>query len=316
MTDVKFKIRRYDPAAGGDGYFQEFTLEYQKGETVLDSLNRIKGEIDGSLTYRLSCRSAICGSCAMRICGHSRLACKTQIESLLAVYDEITVEPMENFPVIKDLVVDMAAFWEKLRKVAPYLQPDSSAPVPDKEQLQSPQQFDTVFEVATCIMCSACVSDCTAWEADDDFLGPAAMAKAFRFTGDSRDAAEKDRLVNLVKEHNVWDCVRCYECTQVCPKDVKPAEHIIKLREMALNNKLGDSVGGRHVMGFMESVGHSGQLDEAKLPRYTVKGLGAMISMAPTGIKMIMKGKLPLKHQPIPGVEDVRRIYKKLEGEK
>lgn len=315
MAEVKFNVYRYNPEAGGNGRFQEYMVVWEKGETVLDCLNKIKWAQDGTLTFRLSCRSAICGSCAMSICGHTRLACKTQVSTLLELYDQITVEPLQNFPVIKDLVTDMTAYWEKVEAVMPYLVPDASEPTPQKEQLQSPEQFDTVFEVATCIMCSACASDCASLEADQKFLGPAALAKAFRFAGDSRDAAQKERLTELVKESGMWDCVRCYECTQQCPKDIKPAEHIIKLREMALNSKLEDSVGARHVLGFMESVCQSGQLDEAKLPRFAVKGVGAKLSMAPIGMKMLFKGKLPLRHKAIPGAEDVRRIYKKLEGE-
>jgi succinate dehydrogenase / fumarate reductase iron-sulfur subunit len=315
MAEVTFKVYRYNPETGGNGRFQEFQVDYQSGETILDCLNKIKGEQDGTLTYRMSCRSAICGSCAMRICGHTRLACKTQVGDLLELYDEITVEPLQNFPVIKDLVVDLTTHWEKVEAVMPYLMPAVGEAPPEKERLQSPEQFDTVFEVATCIQCSACVSDCTSLEADEKFLAPAALAKAFRFAGDSRDAAEKERLSKLAKEGGIWDCVRCYECSQVCPKDVRPAEHIIRLREKALNNKLDHTVGARHVLGFMKSVGHSGQLDEAKLPRETVKGAGAVLSMAPIGMKMFFKGKLPMKHKPIPGVEDVERIYKKLEGE-
>ena len=315
MAEVRFKIYRLNPEAGGDGRLQEYKVECEKGDTVLDCLNKIKGQQDGTVTYRMSCRSAICGSCAMRICGHTRLACSTQVNGLLEIYDEITLEPLQNFPVIKDLVVDMRAYWEKIEAIMPYMVPDADEPVPEKERLQSPEQFDTVFEVATCIMCSACASDCTSLEADDKFLAPAALSKSFRFAGDSRDAADKERLTELVKEGGIWDCVRCYECTQVCPKDVRPAEHIIQLREKALNNKMEKSVGARHVLGFMESVGHSGQLDEGKLPRFAVKNIGAKISMAPIGLKMLFKGKLPLRHKPIPGAEDVQRIYKKLEGE-
>jgi len=315
MAEVTFKVYRYNPETGGNGRFQEFQVDCQSGETVLDCLNKIKGEQDGTLTYRMSCRSAICGSCAMRICGHTRLACKTQVAMLLELYDTVTIEPMQNFPVIKDMVVDMKAYWDKIEAIMPYLKSAENQSFPEKEFLQSPGQFNTVFEVATCIMCGACTSDCTSFEANEKFLAPAALAKAFKFAGDSRDVSQKERCVDLVKEDGIWDCVRCYECTQVCPKDVRPAEHIINLREFSLKHKLDDSVGARHIIGFMDSVGHSGQLDEAKLPRFAVRSAGAKLSMAPVGMKMFFKGKLPLKHKPIPGADDVQRIYKKLEGE-
>jgi succinate dehydrogenase / fumarate reductase iron-sulfur subunit len=251
----------------------------------------------------------------MRICGHTRLACKTQVAMLLQLYDTVTIEPMHNFPVVKDMVVDMKAYWDKIEAIMPYLKSDESQPFPEKEFLQSPEQFNTVFEVATCIMCGACTSDCASFEANEKFLAPAALAKAFKFASDSRDVSQKERCASLVKEDGIWDCVRCYECTQVCPKDVRPAEHIINLREYSLKHKLNDSVGARHIIGFMDSVGHSGQLDEAKLPRFAVRSAGAKLAMAPVGMKMFFKGKLPLKHKPIPGVDDVQRIYKKLEGE-
>ena len=160
---------------------------------VLDGLLAIRDEQDGSLSMRCSCRSAICGSCAMKINGKSRLACKTMVSQLKELEgDVISVEPMGNQPVIKDLVVNMDMFWDKVNAVQPYLRPEG--PPPEKEYLVSNESMMELAVAMNCIMCGACVSDCTVLEVDKGFLGPAALAKAFRFAGDPRDGHKQERL--------------------------------------------------------------------------------------------------------------------------
>ena len=175
--DVIIKVRRFDPDADApESYWQEFTFEIEDTATVLDALIKIREDLDGTLSMRCSCRSSICGSCAMRVNGHACLACKTQARAVMDKENTIIVEPAGVMPVIKDLVVDFDLFWKKIEEVEPYLQPEG--PEPDAEYAASNESMLHLSGVTACIMCGACVSDCTVLEVDSNFLGPAALAKA------------------------------------------------------------------------------------------------------------------------------------------
>ena len=198
--NVTIKVKRQDPEAEDTApFWQDYTLEIEDNAVVLDALIKIREEIDGTLSLRCSCRSSICGSCAMRINGHAGLACKTQAVAALQEGDVIEVEPAGNMPVVKDLVVDFDLFWDKIMEVEPYLQPQG--PEPEQEYVVSNESMLHLSGVTACIMCGACVSDCTVMEVDPSFLGPAALAKAYRFTADPRDGDDegvsKDRLEQL-----------------------------------------------------------------------------------------------------------------------
>ena len=192
--DVTLSVRRFNPDADEPvHYYQEYRLEVEESSTVLDGLIKVREEIDGSLALRCSCRSAICGSCAMRINGQATLACNTKVVDASPTGNgAIVVEPAANMEVIKDLVVDFKPFWEKVMAVEPWLQP--KGPEPEQEYIASNESMLHLAGVMDCIMCGACVSDCTVLEVDSNFLGPAALAKAYRFVGDPRDAADVSRL--------------------------------------------------------------------------------------------------------------------------
>ncbi|MFB3119119.1 MAG: succinate dehydrogenase/fumarate reductase iron-sulfur subunit, partial [Stenotrophomonas maltophilia] len=259
--DVKVNIKRYDSDADAPAsYWQEFSLAVPETATVLDALIQIREEMDGTLSLRCSCRSAICGSCAMRVNGHAVLACKTRASESLNSEGVVTVEPAGNMPVVKDLVVDFDTFWDKIRAVEPYLQPQGTEP--EGEYIASNESMLHLSSVTACIMCGACVSDCTVLEVDPTFLGPAALAKAYRFTADPRDGdaagVSQRRLEQLGLPSGMWDCTRCYECVQVCPKGVAPMDRIMALREQAISLGLGNNNGARHAEAFTESVAHSG----------------------------------------------------------
>ena len=189
-----FRIKRYNPEKAPDPYYEEFEYDIPPGATLLDCLNEIKWTQDGSLSYRMSCRSAICGSCGMKANGHSLLACQRQAAHLMKD-GVVTVEPMGNMTPIKDLVVDFKPFWDKIDQVKPTLK--NKEKPPEKERLQSPVDFKKIDDSSTCIMCGACYSDCQVLEVDDNFLGPAALAKAQRFVRDSRDQETKARIKEL-----------------------------------------------------------------------------------------------------------------------
>ncbi len=188
------KIQRYNPDTE-QGRLQEFTVDGPETATLLDVLDVVKDTVDGSVTYRKSCRMAVCGSCGMRMDGAAVLACKTPMAPLVESGHVPVISPMGNLPVVKDLVVDMEPFWDKFRPVKPWLEEDDHPPV--KEWRVQQEELDRIMKEALCIQCGCCVSECNSMESDPDFLGPAALAKAQRFVGDVRDRDRNERLRTL-----------------------------------------------------------------------------------------------------------------------
>jgi succinate dehydrogenase / fumarate reductase iron-sulfur subunit len=317
--DVTFKIKRYDPEVENpESYWQDYTVTLDDSATILDGLIKIREEVDGTLSLRCSCRSSICGSCAMRINGHAGLACKTQARLATDENNVIILEPAGVMPVVKDLVVDFDIFWSKIMAVEPYLKPEG--PEPEAEYIASNEAMLHLSEVTACIMCGACVSDCTVMEVDPTFLGPAALAKAYRFTADPRDGDAKglsrDRLEFLNEASGMWDCTRCGECVQACPKGVAPMDRIMALREQAINSGFDNTVGARHAEAFADSVEHSGQLDELRLVPNTVgmTNLPVLLNMAPEALRAFTHGKLPpIIHKKIENADRVKKLFRRVE---
>ena len=314
--EVTLNVRRYNPESESpESRFQEYNLEVEDHFTVLDALIKVREEVDGSLALRCSCRASICGSCSMRVNGHAKLVCKTKVRDVTNTQNQVTVEPMGNLPVVKDLVTDMKPFWDRVRAVKPYLQPEGEEP--ETEYLAPNETMLHLAGVMSCIMCGACVSDCTAIEVDQRFLGPAALAKAYRFVGDPRDDADRSRLQMYSQPGGIWDCTRCMECVQVCPKGVAPMDRIMGLRDMAIEAGFSDNNGARHTEAFTHSIKHSGRLDELKLPlrTYGVFNVSAMIGLSMVGLRAFLRGKTPpILHKSIPGAKNVRRLFEKVEG--
>src|ERR671939_243323 len=195
MPDYTLKIRRFDPESGQPAYWQDFDVELDAERSVLDGILKARGDQDGSIAIRCSCQAAICGSCGVRINGKSRLACNTKLgEAAEGARDgAIVVEPMGNMPVIKDLIVDMdAVHWKKVQRVVPWLLPEGDPP--EREYIVEAESMIDVTQTMACIHCGACVSACLSMEVDPEFIGPAALAKAYRFVGDPRDGATDERL--------------------------------------------------------------------------------------------------------------------------
>ena len=317
-------VRRFNPdEEEPKSYNQEYQVEVDENFTVLDTLIKVREEMDGSLALRCSCRASICGSCAIRVNGHAVLACKTRVSEHLSDDGSVRIEPLGNQPVIKDLVVDLNPFWDKLRAVEPYMQP--SLPEPEAEYLAPNDVMLHLVDVMGCIMCGACVSDCTVLEVDKNFLGPAALAKAYRFVADTRDVEDEKRLKMYNAYGGMWDCTRCGECVTACPKSVAPMERIMALREKAIEAKIptgsydGAGYGYRHSLVFEDIVSHSGRLDETKL---VVKTLGMfnlpkLIGLIPVAMNAAFRRKMPpLLHPAIPGVGQVRRIASRINATK
>ena len=349
MAEYALKVRRFHPESGEGPYWETFDVDLDPTLSVLDGLLQAKDRDDGSLSVRCSCRAAICGSCGVRINGQSALACKTQIGEAMehanrnngeraggartsgSQSEPIVVEPMGNMPVIKDLVTDMeATHWKKIRRVTPWLLPEGDPP--DREYVVPPESMIDITQSMACIQCGACVSACLSMEADPDFIGPAALAKAYRFVGDPRDAETTERLHDLANDpHGIYDCTHCFSCIDACPKGVAPMDQIMRLRRAAGAEGIDDANNGhRHEDAFASIIEKKGTLDEAELLQETyapgVKGklmprpsaIKGLVESIPTAVRGIGTGKMRSLPKLIPGIhpklpgdsqEQVRRIY-------
>lgn len=306
---IKLNVKRSDPTTGESG-FSRYEIEAAESTTLLDALIQVREYEDGTLAMRCSCRSAICGSCSMRVDGRARLACRAKVIALTGGDEEheIEVGPMGNMPVIKDLVVDMESFWAKVRQVDPYIQP-AGAP-PDGEYRVPNETMIDLTHAMNCIMCGACVSDCTVLEVDKNFIAPAALAKAYRVVADPRDGQEHERLEKLSEYSGIWDCTRCNMCVEVCPKGVAPMNRILQLREMAIENGIKNNAGARHTNIFTKSITDGGRLNEI----WMVPGSVGMFNVPrlakemPGALRMFRAGKLPLNQLAPPGAPGAHRM--------
>jgi len=321
---VQFQILRQKPNQSPQ--WQHFDLEVEPGTTILDCLNRIKWEQDGSLNFRKNCRNTICGSCSMRVNGRSALACKENVSSETKLFTQvneagipvITVAPMGNLPVIKDLIVDMQPFWDDLQRVEPYVS-TKGRQVPEREFLQTPEERDQLNQMGNCILCGACYSDCNAKAVNPDFVGPHALAKAQRLLNDCRDGETDARLEAYNQgTDGVWGCTRCYFCNEVCPMEVAPMDQIGKIKSELLSRKTAqDSRTIRHRKVMVDLVKAGGWVDERKFGLYVMgnffRDLKGIASILPLGFRMLSSGKFPLSFEASEGTEEVRRLIERVQ---
>jgi succinate dehydrogenase / fumarate reductase iron-sulfur subunit len=348
MAEYTLKVRRFQPEATDDAkrgaYWDEFDVELDPTLSVLDGLLQARDGQDGTLAVRCSCRAAICGSCGVKVNGQSTLACKTQIgeaaEEAARIASAgasgdvgregdaaqgassngskpvVVVEPMGNMPVIKDLVTDMeSTHWEKYRRVTPWLLP--TGPPPEREYIVPAEAMVDVTQSVACIQCGACVSACLSLEADPGFIGPAALAKAYRFVGDPRDGQTTERLFDLANDpHGIYDCTHCFACIEACPKGVAPMNQIMRLRRLAADEQdIADVNNGRnHEHAFVKIIEKKGTLDESLLLQESfapgIKGkliprlaaIKGLLQSIPTAIRGIRTGKMRSVPKLIPGV--------------
>lgn len=314
-VSVPIEVHRFDPGSDAAPRYQRYTLDLAPHTPVLTALLRIRAEIDPTLSLRYSCRSAICGSCAMTINSKSRLACETPVGPEVERHGRVVVEPMRNQPVVRDLVVDQSPFWREYRRIEPHLKVDPAHPMPvGQPNPMSPAEVDRFRETPRCIACAACYSACPAVEADPSFPGPMALAKLYRFVVDPRDQAHQDRLVRIQTE-GLWLCLRCHLCTEACPKDVRPSERIRDLKELAIRAQGATERGSRHAVGFKENIRDRGTLNELKLVRQTYGPVG-MVGQLGQGVRIWRKKpEVTKRPPPIEGVEQLEQIYTALDSE-
>jgi fumarate reductase iron-sulfur subunit len=237
MADqITLQVARYRPEEEATPTFQEYDVPCPKDWVVLDGLNYVKDRLDGTLSYRWSCRMGICGSCGMTVNGEPKLTCAT----FLADYapGPVRVEPLRNFPVIRDLVVDIGDFMRKLYRVKPWIIRQDHKPLSDGEYRQTPQEMDEYAQFSMCINCMLCYAACPIYGLDQEFIGPAAIALAQRYNLDSRDEGASERLEVLSEHEGIWGCTFVGECTEVCPKDVDPAGAIQRYKLTAALDSL------------------------------------------------------------------------------
>ena len=232
---VQFKVKRFNPEKDAKPYWAEYKVEVEPTDRVLDGVNYIKWNLDGSLTYRRSCAHGICGSDVFVVNGRNRLACKFLMKQALAESKVITIEPIRGFPVIKDLVVDMEGFFAKYRSVKPYL--INNDPEPTAERYQSPQARERFDDTTKCILCAACTTSCPTFWADKEYVGPAAIVQAHRFIFDSRDQGAEERLAILSDAGGVFTCRSIFNCVDACPRGIDITKAIYEVRQAMLFNK-------------------------------------------------------------------------------
>lgn len=233
MEKVTFTIYRSNSDPDKDGSYQDFDVEIRRsGMMVLDGLNQIRWELDGTLAYRRSCREGVCGSDGLNINGVNRLGCMTHIESLKT---PVVIQPLPSMPVIKDLVVNTDSFLNKFFVLKPYL--ITKDPLPDQEFIQSPEERRKLDGLYECILCASCSSSCPSYWADPDYLGPSALLNVWRFISDSRDMGADERLKMLDNRHGVWRCHTILNCIEACPKDLNPTKAISGLKKALVASK-------------------------------------------------------------------------------
>ncbi|MEC4806804.1 MAG: succinate dehydrogenase/fumarate reductase iron-sulfur subunit [Jaaginema sp. PMC 1080.18] len=322
---VNFKVSRQQPEAAPRT--ETYLLDVEPGNTILECLNRIKWELDGSLAFRKNCRNTICGSCGMKINNRSALACKENVGQELqrlglntgTDIPEIAIAPMGNLPVIKDLVVDMTPFWDNLEAVDPYVSTQGRQ-IPEREFLQTPEVRSQLEKSGNCILCGACYSECNAKAVNPQFVGPHALAKAQRLVNDNRDS---QTIARLEKYHEgiqgAWGCTRCYLCNAVCPMDVAPMDRISEIKQDILDRKTAqDSRSVRHRKVLIDLVKDGGWIDERKFGLMVVgdyfRDLRGLLELAPLGLRMLVRGKFPMSFEPSQGTLEVRSLIESVQN--
>ncbi|MEM3221130.1 MAG: succinate dehydrogenase/fumarate reductase iron-sulfur subunit [Saccharolobus sp.] len=310
--EVILKIKRFNPEKGF--WWQEYKLKVDRFTQFTEALRRIKTEQDPTLSYRAACRMAVCGSCGMKINGEPRLACKTLVLDIVKRYNNnvITIEPMDYFSTIKDLIVDLDDFYDRMFKVKPRLYPAKEVIEGKAEHRLKPEDQRELWKFAQCIWCGLCVSACPVVKTDPEFLGPAAHAKGYRFLADPRDTITEERMKILIDSS--WRCTYCYQCFNVCPRDIEPVTTIKKTR--SFTKKLRDRTevserGEKHSEAIFESILRLGKLEEAMVYLKTYGVLQSLIDL----VYISKSGKLKYALVQEKGVQNINEIKKIMAGE-
>ena len=317
--EITFKVYRKDPEKDSKPGRSNYTIDIPEDATVLDGLLKIRDELDGTLAFRASCARGYCGECTMRVNYKACFACTAKVSAFTKKAPEILLDPLRNVPVIKDLVFDWDAFmWNKIKALKPWLVPDES--LSNGENLIPDSAMQDLRKVMSCYYCGLCDEGCTVLPVDFDFLGPAALTKAYRFVFDPRDKDGKERLKIAEQPKGIWDCVHCFEASEHCPRGIAPTERIMAIRDKAFKVGITNEKVARHHKSFAASVKQSGWLDEGRLAVESegLTNIKGLMKLLPTAAKAMMRGKAPIPylHAKRPGAEQIKKIFEKGEGEK
>ncbi|MCK5719536.1 MAG: succinate dehydrogenase/fumarate reductase iron-sulfur subunit [Thiomargarita sp.] len=312
---ANIRVQRYTPGKDKSPYFDNFKMEVETGMTILEVLRHIKNTQDSSLTFRAFCRSAICGSCAVKVNSDSVLACSTQLMPILKDFGKgsVTITPMSNMPIIRDLVVDIDPVIEKLAKMHPYLV-ENRERVPkalEQESLMSQKELEKFNVMTDCILCAACYSACSSVKTDSNYAGPLTIVKAYRYSADPRDNFSSMRI-QAAMDQGLWSCVQCRKCIKVCPKDIRPADSIRNMRQISIEVGIHDTPGSRRARAYTDDVENFGQVNKPMLPVIVngTKGWAA-IEAAEAGLKK--HGMEPTRQVcTLPGQKVTAKIYAKV----
>ena len=316
MRQITYHIHRYQQ---GRAFVQTFKFDYEPDRTILWGLQKIKDTQDPTLTFLAACRSAVCGACSIRVNGEAMLGCESKIDELTERYgtDELTIAPIGNFRVIRDLVVDWESKVDRLKTVAPWIFLKAEFNEGDKIVRQTPADFKKFVAGTECILCGCCASECNKLTArEDDFLEPYVFTKANRFVLDSRDDAPMAHIQPAF-DNGLWKCVHCMNCISRCPKHLKPAQDISNLRKEATKAGLTNSKGVRHAVAFKEDLYKTGRLKEVSM---SLKSDGVVDSakQAFYALRLWKHSKinpfeLVVPQKPVNGIDGVRRLLKAAE---
>ena len=234
MKKITLKLFRYNPETDTKPHYDTHELEVEPTDRILDLLEKVKGYKDGTLSFRRSCAHGVCGSCAMRVNGENKLACKTLMQDLDT--NKIVVEPLLGLPVLKDMIVDMEPFFDSYKKVMPYFINDGNEP--EKEYYQSIEDRERFDDTTKCILCGACTTSCPSFWANDEYVGPSAIVNAHRFIFDSRDQGAAERLKILNDHFGVYRCRTIFNCTLACPREIEITKAIGEVKKAIATGKI------------------------------------------------------------------------------
>lgn len=308
MCQITYKIERFD---GTKNFIQDYTFSHQPGKTILWGLLTIKETLDPTLAFTAACRAAVCGACAVRVNGQALLACATPLDSTLERFGTtLTIGPLQNFQVIRDLVVDWEPQAARLLAANTWLDPQDEFSAQTGCR-QHAADFKKINTQAGCILCGACASECSKLSANNkDFLEPFTYSKVWKFVADTRDKSAAER-VKAILAQGLWRCLHCVECSTKCPKGLAPAEDIARLRRLSIKLGYTDNPGARHALAFLQDIEAAGRLNETKL---SVRSAGLLGSMAkfPLALRLLRRGKLRPFHFPgkVQGHAQLKAILK------
>lgn len=318
-----FKVSRFNPETGEKAQLMTYSITMAEGATVLDGLKSIRDEHDPSLAFRANCERGSCGDCALRVNKKGVFGCTAKIAAVVGKDGVVTVEPIRNVPVLKDLVYDMDTFlWRKLKAVAPGI--TARTPEPIEEYPVAEAAMAKVRTAMGCVMCGLCDEGCTVVAVDGNFVGPAALTKAYRAIFDPRDGRQAERLRSISEPTGIWDCTHCFEANGHCPLGIEPTDRIFDIRDEAIRQGIHSGKTNpkvrRHYDSFVNSVKRSGWLDEGRLALESegLLNVRGLMQLLPTAARAIVRGKAPLPyfHRRRPGAAAIQRIVEKAEGRK